>query len=293
MQSESHDTDGMRQMARHGPAQLKARMRAGETVVGAFVFLPSPAVVEILAEAGFDFVIIDQEHSPRNPETVENMIRAAEACGIAALVRVQRNDPISILHALEAGACGVVVPFIRNAAEVRDAVAALHYPPRGVRGLCTQTRAARYGALRTDFARHAAARAGELVVIGLIEDPSGIANIRDIVAVEDGLDAMLIGRGDLAATMGKLGRTDDPDVRKAVLDAIHVTVHGAQDGVENGHRAGPTQPRVRAAMTVFNSAECQAWAEAGCNIFVAASEASLFLGAARQWTAGVCAVPEN
>lgn len=261
-------------MARPDPAQLKARIRAGDTVLGAFVFLPSPAVVEILAEAGFDFVIIDQEHSPRNPETVENMIRAAQARGIAALVRVQRNDPINILHALEAGAGGVVVPFIRDAADVRHAAAAMHYPPRGTRGLCTQTRAAHYGALRTDFLKHAAARAEELLLIGLIEDPSGIANIAGIIAVEDGLDAMLIGRGDLAATMGHLGHTDAPEVREAVLGAIHATVSAA--GL-----AG--QPRVRAGMTVFNASECQAWREQGCNVFVAASEASLFLTAAQQW----------
>ena len=255
-------------------------MRAGDTVLGAFVFLPSPSVVEILAEAGFDFVIIDQEHSPRNPETVENMIRAAEARGIAALVRVHRNDPVAILHALEAGAGGVVVPFIRDAADVRSAVAALHYPPRGVRGLCTQTRAAHYGAMRTDFVKHATARAEERVVIGLIEDPRGIANIGEIVAVEQGLDAMLIGRGDLAATMGKLGRTDDPQVRDAVLAAIRTTVRTQTP-------LAAEKPAVRAAMTVFDAAECQAWADLGCNVFVAASEASLFLSAARQWVAGI------
>ncbi|MBC7378827.1 MAG: siderophore biosynthesis protein SbnG [Burkholderiaceae bacterium] len=262
-------------MAKPDPAQLKARIRAGENVLGAFVFLPSPAVVEILAEAGFDFVIIDQEHSPRNPETVENMIRAAQARGIAALVRVERNEPIAILHALEAGAGGVVVPFIRDASDVRSAVAAMHYPPRGARGLCTQTRAAHYGALRTEFVAHAAARAEQLLLIGLIEDPSGIANIADITTVEDGLDAMLIGRGDLAATMGHLGHTDAPEVREAVLGAIHATVAGQQG-----------MPRVRAGMTVFNAAECQAWRELGCNVFVAASEASLFLTAARQWAVG-------
>ena len=274
------------QMNRPDPAQLKARMHAGEIVLGAFVFMPSPAVVEILAEAGFDFVIIDQEHSPRNPETVENMIRAAEARGIAALVRVHKNDPIAILHALEAGAGGVVVPFIRNGADVRNAVAALHYPPRGVRGLCTQTRAAHYGALRKDFVAHATARSKELVVIGLIEDPSGIAHIDEIVAIADGLDAMLIGRGDLAATMGRLGQTDDPEVRAAVTGAIQATVNWRH--YEIGHT--PSKQRVCAAMTVFSSAECTSWADLGCNVFVAASEASLFLTAARQWTAGVHAL---
>ena len=261
-------------MSRPDPVQLKARMRAGETVLGAFVFLPSPAVVEILAEAGFDFVIIDQEHSPRNPETVENMIRAAEARGIAALVRVHRNDPTAILHALEAGAAGVVVPFIRDAEDVRSAAAAMHYPPRGSRGLCTQTRAAHYGALRTDFVRFAAQRIEELILLGLIEDPAGVANIEEIVAVNNGLDAILVGRGDLAATMDKLGKTDDPVVREAVLGVIRATVSAPQPGV-------------RAAMTVFGSGECAAWRELGCSVFVAASEASLFLTAARQWTAGV------
>ena len=265
--------------------RLKARIRAGETVLGAFVFIPSPAVVEILAEAGFDFVILDQEHSPKNYETVENMIRAAEARGISVLVRVNRNEPNAILHALEAGADGVVVPFIRTAADVRDAVSAMHYPPRGTRGLCTQTRTARYGALRTGFADYAAARAEELVLIGLIEDPSGVRNIAEIVGVDQGLDVALIGRGDLAATMGLLGKTHDPQVHNAVVQAIRTTV-------ESGSALGPAQ-RTRAAMTVFEARECQAWQAVGCSVFVAASEASLFLAAAQSWTAGALAsLPE-
>jgi len=253
---------------------LKARIREGDgPVLGAFVFLPSPAVVEILAEAGFDFVVIDQEHSPRSWETVENMVRAAEARGIAALVRVHRNDPGAILHALETGAGGVVMPFIRSAEDVRSAAAAMHYPPRGTRGLCTQTRAARYGAMRADFARYAAQRTDELVLIGLIEDPAGVANIDEIVAQEGGLDAMLVGRGDLAATMGKLGRTDDPAVREAVLGVIRATL-------------GAAKPRVRAGMTVSDAGECAVWGDLGCSVFVAASEASLFLTAAQRWASG-------
>lgn len=254
---------------------LKARIRGGDLVLGCFVFLPSPAVVEILADAGFDFIIIDQEHSPKNWETVENMIRAAEVRNITALVRVQKDDPYAILQALDFGAGGVVVPFIQSAKAVQAAAAAMYYPPRGVRGLCTQTRGARYGARRTDFVQFAAQRSEELILLGLIEDPEGVASITEILSVEDGLDAILVGRGDLAATMGKLGQTNDPAVREAVLDVISSTV--AVDGAQ----------RIRAAMTVFDAAECAAWAEVGCSVFVAASEASLFLNASQKWTADV------
>jgi len=249
---------------------LKERLASGKVVHGAFMFMPSPAAVELLAAAGFDFVIIDQEHSPKSWETVENMLRAAEACGMAAVIRVQRNEPGAILHALEVGAHGVVVPFVRSVEDVRAARAAMLYPPHGVRGLCTQTRTAGYGIHRAGFADYAGRRAQELVLIGLIEDPDGIRNIGSIAAEENGLDAMLIGRGDLAATMGRLGDTNNADLTVAVQGAIATTLAAS---------AG----RVPAGITIFDVAECPPWRAHGCNLFVAASEANMFLSAAQRW----------
>jgi len=265
-------------------ARLKARLNGradalhdgsdSAPVLGAFLFLPSPAIVEILGAAGFDFVIIDQEHSPKSWETVTDMIRAAEACGVVPLVRVERNEPLAILHALEVGARGLVLPFVRQRADVVAARAAMTYPPAGVRGLCTQTRTAGYGIHRGGFAAYAQAAIDDLILVGLIEDPEGIANAGDIAALGDGytggLDAALIGRGDLAATMGKLGQTNHPAVDGAVRGAI-AAVQASGQG------------RVAAGMTVFGASEVAPWQAIGCRLAVAASEASLILTAAQRW----------
>ncbi|MBS1879477.1 MAG: hypothetical protein JST31_08190, partial [Actinobacteria bacterium] len=107
----------------------KAKLRNGETVLGTFVFLGDPAVVEIAALAGFDFVIIDSEHAPRGPEAIEGMIRAAEARGITPIVRVSRTDEKEILRALESGAQGIIVPQLESGEQAAEAVAATRYPP--------------------------------------------------------------------------------------------------------------------------------------------------------------------
>src|SRR4051794_5124903 len=121
------------------------RLRRGEPVLGTFLFLPSEDAAEAVARTGIDFVIIDMEHSPKDWRTIGNMIRAAELVGVAPLVRVPTINEQSILHALEVGAAGIVLPFVETAEDVERAVLAAKYPPHGARGVCTMTRAAHYG----------------------------------------------------------------------------------------------------------------------------------------------------
>lgn len=252
---------------------LKQRLRQREPLMGSFVFLPNASVVEILAEAGLDFVIIDQEHAPKSWETVEHMVRAAELYGMPALVRVHENTPHTLLHALEVGAAGVVVPFIRHADDVKAVVDAVRFPPQGKRGTCTQTRAARHSALRSQFVEHCQATNDELVIVGIIECPEGVRHIGSILDVPQGLDAVLLGRSDLAATMGRPGRVNDPDVARAtheVLDALR-----------------RSEPAVTSAMAVYGAAEVAQWREKGCSMFMAPSESSLLLDAAQRLRQGI------
>lgn len=226
---------------------LKQRMLAGETLLGTFAFLPSPAVVEILGGAGLDFVIIDTEHSPKSPEVIESMVRAAQYTGMSALVRVADQRDSSILQALEMGAEGVVVPFVRTAAEGAEATWAAKYPPEGRRGTCTATRAAKYGALRGSFAEHAAWSNENVLVVAQLEDVVAAANVTEIAASPIGPDVLLIGRADLAASMGRPGLTHDPEVVATAEQMLDSVVAAAVPGRKAG--VGVYSPDEAASLT--------------------------------------------
>jgi 4-hydroxy-2-oxoheptanedioate aldolase len=161
---------------------VKEKIRRGEAVVGAFCNIPSPAAVEILGLLGFDFVIIDAEHGIPDLETVEHMIRAAEATGITPLVRIALNLQQNILRYLDAGAMGIQIPLINSAPEAEAVVRAAKYPPMGRRGLAA-VRAAGYGIGRPlgEYVRMANE---ETLVIVQVETVDAVRNAAVIVKVE-------------------------------------------------------------------------------------------------------------
>lgn len=250
---------------------LKARIRAGETLTACFVFLPSPAIVEILALAGLDFIIIDLEHAPKDWESVENMLRAAKVHQLPALVRIPEIRAHWILHALEAGAQGIVLPFVESAADVRRALDAMLYGPLGRRGSCTQTRAAAYGSLRANFPEHASRQNEELVLMGLIESPEGLRQTADLLDMSPGLDLISVGRSDLAAEMGLPGRASDPRVHEATVQVLSATAARAAGGP-------------RSAMVVYGPQEIPTWGPHGCTVWISPSESGLLLDAASAWS---------
>jgi len=232
------------------------QVRSGHLMLGSFAFLPSPGMVEVMGRSGLDFIIIDQEHSRKSWEHVEDMVRAAQLAGIAALVRVAWNEEKEISHALETGATGIVLPFVQSADDVRRAAAAVRYAPEGTRGTCTQTRAAGYGARRRGFVEFAEKTNRDVLLVGQIESRAGLEQIDQIVAVEAGLDVVLLGRSDLASELGKPGQTDDPVVEAA-----------SQRIIDAARRAG----RV-CGVAHYDASECRTWAERGCSFFSLASE---------------------
>ncbi len=165
---------------------------------------------EILAHTGFDWIVIDCEHSTHDLETVTALLRAMHNRGVTPLVRVSTNDTLLIRRVLDAGAHGVVVPLICNADEAKRAVAATKYPPEGVRG---------YGYSRMnewgiEFDQYAASANDNIAVVVMIETKEGVENADDIIAV-DGVDGVIIGPYDLSGSYGVPGATDDPMVRIA------------------------------------------------------------------------------
>lgn len=192
--------------------KLKARLRGGRPVLGLLNSIPAPLLVEMIGYAGYDFVILDTEHVNVNPETLENMIRAAECAGITPLVRVASAAPEAILRALDAGAQGVVVPHVRNRAEAEEAVAASRYYPRGQRGI-GGGRTTGFGTI--DLPSYLERANREIMVAAMIEDRDGVECI-DAIASVPGIDMIIEGAIDLSQSYGVPGQAQHPDVQAAI-----------------------------------------------------------------------------
>lgn len=194
--------------------KLKRMFREKRLAVGASAPFYTPEAVEFLGLLGFDFVFIDGEHGPLSPDLCQAMVRAAELTGIEPVVRVPSGDPWVILSYLEVGALTVQVPHVNSADEAKRVVDAVKYPPVGNRGAGSTTRAAQYG-LRLGAADYFAAANEQTLAIPMIEEPAGVENVKEIVRVP-GLEALFIGSGDLALTMGFPGQRTHPPVLRAI-----------------------------------------------------------------------------
>jgi 4-hydroxy-2-oxoheptanedioate aldolase len=192
---------------------LKAKLLQGRPVLGAFVNIPSPAMVEMLGLMGFDFAIIDAEHAAPDLETCEHMVRAAETAGVTPIVRVALNLQQNILRYLDTGVMGVQIPMVNTREEAEQAVLSVFYPPKGQRGLAG-VRANRYG-VGTSLTDYVAQANRELLCILQIETTRAMANAREIAAV-DGVDMVFIGPTDLSSSMGLPGQPTHPDVLNAI-----------------------------------------------------------------------------
>ncbi|TDD86849.1 2-dehydro-3-deoxyglucarate aldolase [Actinomadura darangshiensis] len=193
--------------------RLRARVRAGETLLGGLLRMPGEMLVELSGVAGLDYVVIDCEHGPADLVHLQHHIVAAEARGLDVLVRVAPDDPDLVLRVLDLGAAGIIVPHVDTAGDARRAVAAAHYPPLGGRGFATYSRAGRYGS--ATIKGHLAEAAETTLVVVMLESPAGCANAAEILAVE-GVDAVMPGPADLSVAMGLTGGPSEPAVREAI-----------------------------------------------------------------------------
>ncbi len=176
--------------------RLPAMLRSGNLLRGAFNSLPSPAVVEMCAYAGFDFIVLDNEHGSADLETTEHMLRAARASGIVPIVRCFESD---IARILDMGASGVKIPMVNTAQQARALVQKVRYPGVGQRGSAFSSRAAGYGAF--GGAEHTRRSNEGIALIVMVETPQAVANAAEIASVE-GVDAVFVGPNDLAHAMG-------------------------------------------------------------------------------------------
>ena len=214
------------------------RLRPGVFSVGTWLTLLDPTATEAIAGAGFDLLIADGEHGPVATDDLVRMLMAARPAGVPILYRVAANEPVRIMHALDAGASGVVVPQVRSVADVERAVAWCRYPPTGLRGVAPR-RVSGYG--RGTAAYLAAANALVTCCIQ-IETREAFEDLDAILAVA-GVDTILVGPNDLAAALGHTGDIAHPEVEAAIARiAERATIAGVPAGVWT---TSPAQARQR------------------------------------------------
>lgn len=190
---------------------LKEKLKNKELTIGSWITIGNTVVVEIMAQAGYDWLTIDMEHSAITIDIAQDMIRVIELYGVVPLVRVGDNDPTMIKRVMDAGAHGVIVPMVNSKQDAERAVGAVKYPPRGFRGVGL-ARAQKYGA---DFKGYKKWNENESIVIVQIEHIRAVENMEDILKVP-GVDGFIIGPYDLSGSLGIPGEFG----HQKMLDAL-------------------------------------------------------------------------
>lgn len=255
--------------------KLKYAFKQGQTLVGTWLNAPSPAQVETIGYAGFDFVMLDTEHSAYDIAGCENLVRAADAAQLPCLVRVSDNEPTPIARVLEYGAQGIVIPHVSSRAEAEAAVSHAHYPPVGVRGAAPTIRAAHYGQI--PWPDYMAQAREETMVVLQIEGKEGIENLDAIMAV-DGVDVLFVGPFDLSTVLGISGQLDHP----LLLDTVGEIVRRAR------------AKNIAVGIWMPTPEQAGPWIERGVQLITVASNDLIFLQGCRTFASKVKAqIPGN
>jgi 4-hydroxy-2-oxoheptanedioate aldolase len=194
---------------------FKRALKAGKRQIGLWSSLASNYSVEVIAGAGFDWLLLDCEHSPNDLESLLTQLQAAAPYPAHPVVRVPWNDMVTIKRVLDIGAQSLLVPYVSTPEEARSAVSFTRYPPAGARGVAGTTRATRFGRVK-DYARRAHE---ELCVLVQVETQAALDNIEPICAIE-GIDGVFIGPADLHASLGHAGEIAHPQVKPRIDEAI-------------------------------------------------------------------------
>lgn len=202
------------------PRRIRNKLEAGERAYGVTVQLPSPDSVDIVGYTGYDFAWIDAEHGTMDLGDINTLIRAADAVGIDAIVRVPDHNPSFIQRVLDAGATGIMAPHMKSAEIATGIVAAAKFEPEGIRGACPATRAV--GHLTENWIADYQRANRDTLVFGLIEDIDGVENV-DAIARVPGLDGLVFGPFDLAMSLGLEGDVTHPDIDAAGAKIIKAT----------------------------------------------------------------------
>jgi 2-keto-3-deoxy-L-rhamnonate aldolase RhmA len=236
-------------------SKLKQRLRAGETTFGAWITVPHPMIAEIMAGAGFDWVLIDTEHGGFSNEGLQTCLVAFNGSPSVPMVRVAWNDAVLIKQVLDMGADGILVPMVSSPAEARAAVAACKYPPEGSRGFGPR-RASDYGRKTDAYVAQANA---SVIVILQIEHVNGVAQIDGILDVP-GIDVICLGPTDLSGSAGVLRQFQHP----VVVDGMTTVIKAARE------RQMPASIGI-----TFPEKEMHKWYEVGANFIFCGDDVTM------------------
>ena len=246
--------------------KVKKKLREGLPTFGSWIMIGDLASAEIMADAGFDWITVDMEHTSITYETLPVLVSGIRSHGAEAFVRIEDNNAAVIKRVLDCGAAGIIVPLINSAAQAQAAVKAARYPPDGVRGV-SLGRASGYG---NNFKDYFDSINEQVLVLAQIEHYRAVEKIEEIVAV-DGLDGVFLGPYDLSGSMGIVAQFDHPRMaaaRKRVIQAAGKA--GMAIGI---HEVSPEAQAAKALM------------EEGFN-FIACSIDTIFLGNSARKVAG-------
>jgi len=242
-------------MDAHVPTNLfKKALREGRPQIGLWTSLCSNLAAEVIAGAGFDWILIDTEHAPNELPMVFSQLQALTGGTAASVVRPAWNDTVLMKRLLDVGVQNLLIPYVQTAEEAKAAVAATRYPPQGVRGVAVAHRGNCYGRVKDYFKRIGE----ELCVLVQIETRLAVQNLEAIAAVE-GVDGLFIGPSDLAAALGHLGEPGHPEVRAAIEEAL-----------KRIRKAGKA-PGILAPV----EADARHWLSVGCVVLAVGSDVGL------------------
>eukprot|EP01036_Dinobryon_divergens_P054016 gene54016-72191_t len=193
------------------PNSFKHKLLAGERLIGCWSSLANAITTEVLGVAGFDWILLDGEHSPNDVNTFIPQLMALKDSPSAPVVRPTSNNPVELKRLLDAGFYNFLIPFIESEAAALEAVRATRYPPQGVRGVSVSQRSNRYGTVPDYFK----SINDHICVMLQIESRVGVRAAKAIAAIE-GVDCVFVGPSDLAADMGHLGNANHPEVQAAI-----------------------------------------------------------------------------
>ena len=229
-------------MAVDDTLSLKQKLKSGRATIGSWITLGHAGIAEIMANAGFDWLVVDMEHSTIAIDTAGELIRTIDLCGVAPLVRLTSNHPDQIKRVMDAGAHGIVVPMVNSRADAERAVAATRYAPAGNRGVGL-ARAQGYG---PRFQEYLAWQREGVVVIVMIEDREAIPHLQEILTTE-GVDGFIIGPYDLSCSLGVPGMFEAPEFLTTMAEIRRV---GEELGVPGGvHVVEPDPDLLKSALS--------------------------------------------
>ena len=209
------------------PNSFKRDLLAGKKLIGCWSSLSNAITTEVLGVAGFDWILLDGEHSPNDVTTFIPQLMALKDSASAPVVRPSSNNEVEIKRLLDAGFYNFLIPFVESAAEAKRAVAATRYPPLGIRGVSVSQRSNRYGTVPDYFK----SINDHICVMLQIESWAGVAAAREIAAL-DGVDCIFVGPSDLAAGFGHLGNANHPEVQAAIAAVFtDAKAHGKPTGI--------------------------------------------------------------